>query len=599
MYKRLTAQIWGVTAFFAVALFAQESSGVAPKKDSVATVQDSVAVADSAATDSVTTDPLASPEMMAMSEIPADSIVYAAVDSLALMESQISQSCSGVTDENLCVEWMKTQSFATLQRLDSLLCQNQESIHACKIYLDSVPREKLGPYLRSLDKKFLLEFYQVTTVDSVYDKEMTKGECFRDLNEIVKTSKRRIADAEEGDSLQFEFGACAFDDSKQSKLACTKMLNAFVQARKKQCATEVVLKETREKFEHREKVKLFDRNMDALWAGLWNLDWFDRDSNWVEDMKFLQSKGYGYSEENLVEQIRTGFQKTDDVWNFLLLNACSVYPTIDDAYEKRVSFRLFDCDKIFEMHKTSCDGSVKKKSVPRTMNGLQASEFVCDAELHRWRLESDNEKMFGLCTEKNMGTEKKTSHGIVICDKNWKMLSKADTWDSDFSGKKFVKGKFRPKRTYFKDSRDGKIYRVVQAGDQVWMATHLNYSTLWGSKCAEGSKEQSCTTLGRLYNWETAKHVCPEGWHLPDSTEWTKLYTYLRGRAHANLANKLLTSGTFVWQASKGETSVYYWLPNQDDNEKFTAAESMQAGVEFGARSNKHEYYPVRCVQDY
>ena len=80
MYKRLTAQIWGVTAFFAVALFAQESSGVAPKKDSVAAVQDSVAVADSAATDSVTTDPLASPEMMAMSEIPADSIVYAAVE---------------------------------------------------------------------------------------------------------------------------------------------------------------------------------------------------------------------------------------------------------------------------------------------------------------------------------------------------------------------------------------------------------------------------------------------------------------------------------------------------------------------------------------
>ena len=126
MYKRLTAQIWGVTAFFAVAPFAQEGSGVASKKDSVATVQDSVAVADSAATDSVTTDPLASPEMMAMSEIPADSIVYAAVDSLALMESQISQSCSGVTDENLCVEWMKTQSFATLQRLDSLFCQNQE-----------------------------------------------------------------------------------------------------------------------------------------------------------------------------------------------------------------------------------------------------------------------------------------------------------------------------------------------------------------------------------------------------------------------------------------------------------------------------------------
>lgn len=232
------------------------------------------------------------------------------------------------------------------------------------------------------------------------------------------------------------------------------------------------------------------------------------------------------------------------------------------------------------------------------MNGMQPSAFVCDAELHRWRLESDDEKVFGFCTEKNAGEEKKTSHGIVICDKNWKMLSKADTWDRDFSKGGIVQGKFRSKREYFKDDRDGKIYRIVRIGDQVWMASHLNYASLWGSKCADGVKEQSCTTLGRLYNWESAKHVCPEGWHLPNSEEWKKLYAELGSKANAKQANKLLTFGTFVWQAPKGETSIYYWIPQENGSEEFITAESMQSGVEFKARSNKQEYYPVRCIQD-
>ena len=566
MYKRFTAKMLGAAALIVTTLFAQDEL----EEDPVVT-ENSVAEA---------------------------SIVYAAVDSLALMESRIRESCSGKADEALCLDWMKSQNFTTLQILDSLFCKNRESIHACKFYLDSVPREKLGPYLRSLEKNFLLDFFQTTTVDTVYDKEMTKGECARDLDEIMKRSRRLISEAEVGDSIAFDFGECTFDGSKNAVQTCTKKLAAFAKERKRLCATEVVMKRTREKFEKRTSVRLFDRNMNALWAGLWNLDWFERDSNWTEDMKFLQRMGYGYSGENLVTQIRDAFQKTDDVWNFLLLNACEIYPQIDDAYEKKVSFRLFDCAKVREMHKTSCDGSVQTKEVPRTMNGLQASRFVCDAELYRWRLESDDEKVFGLCTEKNLGEEKKTAHGIVICDKNWKMLSKADTWDRDFSKSGVVNGKFRPKREYFRDNRDGKIYRIVRTSDQAWMAAHLNYATLWGSKCADGVKEQSCTTLGRLYNLEAAKHACPEGWHLPNSEEWKKLYAYLQSKANAKQANKLLTVGTFVWQAPKGETSLYYWLPQEKDSEEFSAAESTQNGVKINVRSNKREYYPVRCVQD-
>jgi len=32
---------------------------------------------------------------------------------------------------------------------------------------------------------------------------------------------------------------------------------------------------------------------------------------------------------------------------------------------------------------------------------------------------------------------------------------------------------------------------------------------------------------GRIYNWETAMKVCPEGWHLPSDEEWQKLVDFV------------------------------------------------------------------------
>jgi len=80
----------------------------------------------------------------------------------------------------------------------------------------------------------------------------------------------------------------------------------------------------------------------------------------------------------------------------------------------------------------------------------------------------------------------------------------------------------------FTDQRDGKQYRTVKIGDQVWMAKNLEYE-------AEGSRyynddEATFKAYGRLYDWHTAMEVCPKGWHLPSVSEWKELIEAVGGK---------------------------------------------------------------------
>lgn len=104
------------------------------------------------------------------------------------------------------------------------------------------------------------------------------------------------------------------------------------------------------------------------------------------------------------------------------------------------------------------------------------------------------------------------------------------------------------------DQRNGKTYRTVKIGSQVWMAENLDVATFrngdliqeartveeWvdaGNKgipawCYYANDNLNTGKYGRLYNGFAMKDprgLAPLGWHIPSDSEWTVLTDFLGG----------------------------------------------------------------------
>lgn len=159
------------------------------------------------------------------------------------------------------------------------------------------------------------------------------------------------------------------------------------------------------------------------------------------------------------------------------------------------------------------------------------------------------------------------------------------------------------------DERDGQTYKSVRIGTQVWMAQNLNYVPAGkdgnGAWCYENSVD-SCMKYGRLYDWTTAKGVCPQGWHLPSDGEWAILSNLFGGDANAGLMINATLSVLFAGNRSGNGnfnavgTHAIFWSTSENNTYDawFRVLESGYGGFN---RNYEHKTngFSVRCLQGF
>ena len=159
-----------------------------------------------------------------------------------------------------------------------------------------------------------------------------------------------------------------------------------------------------------------------------------------------------------------------------------------------------------------------------------------------------------------------------------------------------------PKETYLNpeieydtiiDSRDGKVYKTVKIGEQIWMAENLNFDPGQGGSgdakydwsWCYNNEPKNCEVAGRFYTWAAAidsvklatdaknpqdcglrkecriaaagsttlvQGACPPDWHLPTETEWSALFTAV----DRSTSGEVLRSQT-GWHFNKNGTDAF------------------------------------------
>jgi len=64
------------------------------------------------------------------------------------------------------------------------------------------------------------------------------------------------------------------------------------------------------------------------------------------------------------------------------------------------------------------------------------------------------------------------------------------------------------------NNNGGGTYDFVEIGGLKWMTKNMNIAI--GNSWCYGNDNSNCDKYGRLYDWNTARGVCPSGWHLPN-----------------------------------------------------------------------------------
>ncbi len=169
-------------------------------------------------------------------------------------------------------------------------------------------------------------------------------------------------------------------------------------------------------------------------------------------------------------------------------------------------------------------------------------------------------------------------------------------------------------------TKGGPDYKTAKIGSKVWMAENLNRKI--GESWCYNNDKSNCAKYGRLYDWNTAKTACPEGWRLPSNKDWTELAAAAGGPEDGGKLLKstsgwkddgsgtddfgfsALPGGGRVAKGSKGIFDMagkagYWWTAMESGGDNAVYRAMLYSGDRVSENANGRENgFSVRCVQE-
>ena len=193
---------------------------------------------------------------------------------------------------------------------------------------------------------------------------------------------------------------------------------------------------------------------------------------------------------------------------------------------------------------------------------------------------------------------------------------------------------------------DGNTYKTAWIGDQLWMAENLKVSkehngTIiplitdsieWGNLnddnidkayCYYNNDKANFDKYGALYTYAAAKVACPNGWHLPNNSDWDELVNYISDNGYEDYEGMALKSTTGWYDYGNGSdnfgfnafpggyrpyyTDAYhqiglfgYWWSATEESANISYSRMLYYGKQkvYLADKNKSSGCSIRCIKD-
>ena len=162
----------------------------------------------------------------------------------------------------------------------------------------------------------------------------------------------------------------------------------------------------------------------------------------------------------------------------------------------------------------------------------------------------------------------------------------------------------------FIDDRDNEEYNLIRIGNQLWFAENFRHRVDDRSFFYKDDY-RSFKKNGYLYSKDALEELCPPGWHIPSTAEFTKLFQSLEDSAKAmnwvemfaskhldrNLSLQFGGFGSEVqmdfWDEGQG---AYFWTSTEGKNKDKQYCVIDSKGISFRYPAPMRDLFSVRLV---